>query len=215
MKVISPAIFYQTIGNHYKNEICHLNWDKNRTWTLLFAVILSAQCTDKKVNEVTTHLFLDFPDLEHFIIKPIEELEQAIKPTGFYHNKSKSLKKCAKQLLLTFEGKVPDTMENLISLSGVGRKTANVILWNIFGKNEGFVVDTHISRISQRVGLSKNKTPEKIEQDLMKLFPKPLWGPISHMLIQFGRDFCKAPIPICSKCFLKKICPKIGVRKWK
>jgi len=118
-------------------------------------------------------------------------------------------------MILKFDGKLPDTMEGLTSLPGVGRKTANVILWNIFGKNEGVVVDTHVGRIAQRVGLSQNTNPEKIEQDLMKVFPRKKWGILAHQLSQFGRDYCKAPVPVCSECFLKEECPKIGVGKRK
>lgn len=212
---LTPKNFYEKVEIYYADEICHLDWDQKRPWTLLFAVILSAQCTDKRVNEVTKTLFVEFPDLEHFVAKPIEEIERIIKSTGFYKNKSKHLKTSAEQILLDFGGQIPDTMESLVTLAGVGRKTANVVLWNVFGKNVGFVVDTHVGRISQRVGLTKNKSPEKIELDLMKKIPQSHWGELSHMLVQFGRDFCKAPTPICSGCFLKELCPKVGVVKWK
>lgn len=212
---LPPKLFYEKMESHYANEICHLRWDNERPWTLLFAVILSAQCTDKRVNEVTKVLFVEFPDLESFVAKPIEELERVIRSTGFYKNKSKHLKKSAERIFLDFEGVVPDSMEDLITLAGVGRKTANVVLWNIFKKNIGFVVDTHVGRIAQRVGLSKNKSPEKIEQDLMRKIPQSRWGSLSHRLVQFGRDFCKAPTPICSGCFLREVCPKVGVVKWK
>ncbi len=207
--------FVDQIELHYEFEKCHLDYDSTRPWTLLFAVILSAQCTDKRVNATTPKLFIDFPTLEHYAFRPVEELEQIIKPCGFFRMKSKTLKNCAAQILLKYDGIVPNKMEDLVTLPGVGRKTANVILWNLFGKNEGFVVDTHIGRISQRVGLTKNKTPEKIEQDLMKKLPQKKWGTLSHMLVQFGRDYCKAPVPICSKCFLNDLCPKIGVDKRK
>ena len=212
---MDPDYFTTQIQSHYKAEKCHLNYIKDKPWTLLFAVILSAQCTDKRVNATTPLLFAKFPDLEHFAAKPTEELEMIIKPLGFYKNKSKSLKKCAEQLLLNFNGKLPDTMEDLTTLAGVGRKTANVILWNIFEKNVGFVVDTHIGRITQRVGLTKQKTPVKIEQDLMKKLPQDKWGILSHELIQFGREICKAPTPVCSECFMREKCLKVGVKKMK
>ncbi len=215
MKPINPHIFTQKIINHYPKEKCHLHWDEKRPWTLLFAVILSAQCTDKRVNMVTPKLFQEFPDLPSFVAKPIEALENIIKPTGFYRNKAKNIKKCAETLLLKHNGKVPDAMHDLINLQGVGRKTANVILWNLFKKNIGFVVDTHIGRISRRVGLTRHINPVKVEQDLMKKISQDQWGSLSHRLIQFGRDFCKAPMPKCSSCFLQDMCPKRGVKKWK
>ena len=211
-----PAkIFVEQIYAHYSVEKCYLSWDKSRPWTLLFAVILSAQCTDKRVNQVTEVLFSEFSDLESYVARPVEELEQVIRSTGFFRVKAKNIKKCAEQILLEHKGKVPDTMEALTAFAGVGRKTANVILWNIFGKNIGFVVDTHIGRISQRVGLTIEKNTEKIEKELMKKIPQEKWGPLSHMLIQFGRDLCRAPIPKCSECFLNDVCPRIGVKKSK
>jgi len=213
MKSISPAVFLERINRHYADEICHLYWEKEKPWTLLFAVILSAQCTDKRVNQVTPNLFKNFPTLEHFAIKPIEMIESDIRSTGFFRTKARHLQESAKKILTDFDGKLPDSMKNLILLSGVGRKTANVILWNVFGKNEGFVVDTHVSRIAFRTGSTREKNPEKIEKDLMKKLPKKFWGRTSHQLVQFGRDFCKAPKPKCEKCFLKKICPKRGVVK--
>lgn len=205
---MDPETFVSELLEHYPHEICHLHWDKTRPWTLLFAVILSAQCTDKRVNLVTPILFDQFPDLESYVAKPIEMLESVIHSTGFFRNKSKSLKKTAEILLLHFDGKLPDNMESLVTLSGVGRKTANVVLWNVFGKNEGFVVDTHVGRIARRVGITTHNNPEKVERDLMKKIPQPLWGTLSHCLVQFGRDFCKAPKPKCESCFLKDVCPQ-------
>lgn len=215
MKKIQPEVFTERVMQHYKMEKCHLDWDQKRPWTLLFAVILSAQCTDKRVNMVTPELFKKFPDLESYVARPVEEIESVIRSTGFFRSKAKSLKGSAEKLLLDFKGELPDTMEGLISLPGVARKTANVILWNIFGKNEGFVVDTHVGRIAQRTRLSKEKNPVKIEQDLMKQLPKVHWGELSHMLVQFGRDTCKAPTPVCSECFFRDVCPRNGVTKSK
>lgn len=207
-KGINPKIFTDKITDYYQDEICHLTWDREKPWTLLFAVILSAQCTDDQVNKVTPDLFKNFPDLEAFVAKPIEILEQQIYSTGFYKAKSKNLKKCAEQLLLEHDGLVPDHMSALVKLAGVGRKTANVILWNVFEKNEGFVVDTHVGRIAQRTGLTREKTPEKIEKILMKKLPRATWGEMSHRLVQFGRDYCIARKPKCETCFLNKDCPK-------
>jgi len=198
--------------SYYEGEICHLRWEEKRPWTLLFAVILSAQCTDKRVNEVTKTLFKDFPELESYVARPIEELEQMIKSTGFFRSKAKSLAGSAHAMLTEYNGKVPHTMEELTKLPGVGRKTANVILWNLFHKNIGFVVDTHVGRIARRTGLTKQTDPVKVEQDLMKRIPREHWGELSHMLVQFGRDYCKAPKPKCSECFLQDICPKKGVK---
>ncbi len=212
MKQISPSFFVLKLTKYYKNEICHLVWDKSRPWTLLFAVILSAQCTDKQVNIVTQNLFIDFPDMESYIARPLKELEQVIHSTGFFRMKAKSLAGCAKQLSLKYSGLLPNTMKELTSLPGVGRKTANVILWNVFEKNEGFVVDTHIARIAYRTGMTKEKNPEKIEQDLMRQLPRKEWGRLSHRLVQFGRDFCTARKPKCEKCFFQKVCPKSGIK---
>ncbi len=210
---MDSSFFHDQITNHYQYEKCHLDHDPKRPWTLLFAVILSAQCTDKRVNATTPKLFSTFPSLEHYAARPIEELENIIRPLGFFRSKSKSLKNAAQKLILDFKGLVPNSMEELTSLPGVGRKTANVILWNLFEKNVGFVVDTHVGRIAQRTGLSTNHTPEKIEKDLMKCLPQKDWGRLSHMLVQFGRDTCSAPTPKCSKCFLKEKCPQKGVKK--
>ena len=209
------SFFVQQIEKHYSTEKCHLAHEPSKPWTLLFAVILSAQCTDKRVNATTPLLFKQFSTLEDYVARPTEELQSIIKPLGFFRMKSKSLKNCAEMLLLKFDGKLPNTMENLTLLPGVGRKTANVILWNIFGKNIGFVVDTHIGRIAQRTGLSKNTTPEKIEKDCMSKLPQDKWGTLSHQLISFGREYCKAPVPVCSKCFLGKKCPKVNMKKTK
>ncbi len=213
MKNIAPKVFVEKLANHYPNEMCHLDWDKKRPWTLLFAVILSAQCTDKRVNIVTKDLFKNFPDLESYVARPVEDLEKEIKSTGFYRNKAKSLKKCAGQLILDFNYIIPNNLKDLTTLGGVGRKTGNVILWNIYQINEGFVVDTHVGRITQRVGLTKEKNPIKIEKDLMKKLPQEKWGLLSHQLVQFGRDFCKAPTPKCENCFMKDVCPQKSFSK--
>jgi len=205
---IDPRVFVKRIMDEYPDEMCHLTWDRSRPWTLLFAVILSAQCTDDRVNIVTPVLFKRFPDLEAFVARPREELENTIKSTGFYRAKANHLHTCATQLLEHHNGVVPDTMEDLTSLRGEGRKTANVIPWNSCQKNVGFVVDTHVLKISRRTGLSPHKDPIKTERALMKKLPQDYWGRLSHMLVQFGRDYCKARKPRCSSCPLEDVCPR-------
>lgn len=176
-------------------------------WELLVASILSAQCTDKRVNMITPLLFKKYPEIEDFAQAEKEELEKLIYSTGFYRNKAKNIIGAAKKILNDFKGNVPDNMENLVTIPGVARKTANVILSSWFKKNEGVVVDTHVKRISQRLGLTENKTPEKIEKDLMNIYEKKKWGPFSYMIVDHGRALCKAPTPKCILCKLKDICP--------
>lgn len=174
---------------------------------LLMSTILSAQCTDERVNQVTPMLFKKYPNVESLASAEREDLENVIKSTGFFRNKAKSIQGAAKSILEKFSGKVPQTMEGLISLPGVGRKTANVVLGNVFGKNEGVVVDTHVSRLSQRLGFTKRKDPVRIEQDLMKIVPMDKWTIFSHWLISHGRKVCKAVRPRCAECELKLLCP--------
>lgn len=182
---------------------------------MLISTILSAQCTDERVNKVTKELFKKYKEAEHYADANIKELEQDIRSTGFYKNKAKNIKNCCKMLLANYNGKVPNTIEELIKLPGVGRKTANVVLGAIFNKAEGIVVDTHVRRVSFRLGLTKNKNPDKIEQDLIKLIPKKDWIFISNSLMWHGRKICNSRSPLCSKCFLNKICPRNGVVKSK
>jgi endonuclease-3 len=174
---------------------------------LLISTVLSAQCTDARVNIVTEKLFRKYKKASDYAKADIGELEQDIRSTGFYHNKAKNIIASGRMLVLDFAGKVPDTMEELIRLPGVARKTANVVLYNAFGKTEGIAVDTHVRRLSQRLGLSVNKDPEKIEQDLMKQVERKLWGHISHLLIEHGRRVCDAKKPLCLKCVLAGVCP--------
>ena len=181
---------------------------------LLIATILSAQCTDKRVNIVTKELFKKYRSASDFATAPIAELEQAIKSTGFFRNKAKNIQACCRKLVERHAGKVPRTMEELTQLDGVGRKTANVVLGNAFGINDGVVVDTHIARLSQRLGLTRQKTPEKIEPELMALAPQKQWTLFSHWLIWHGRRRCNARRPDCEGCEIKKLCPSAGkVRK--
>lgn len=174
---------------------------------LLIATILSAQCTDKRVNMVTPALFKKYRTAKDYARAPQAEIEKAIKSTGFFRNKTKSIRAAASAIATKFGGKVPDTMDELRELPGVGRKTANVVLGNAFGKNEGIVVDTHVIRLSQRLGLTKQKDAEKIERDLMKLVPREHWTNWSHWLIWHGRRRCYARKPDCSQCEVLRLCP--------
>ena len=189
----------------YPNAHTELNF-KNPL-QLLVATILSAQCTDKRVNMVTPVLFKKYRPAKAYANAPQVQFENAIKSTGFYRAKTKSILGAMRAIAEEHGGKVPDTMEELNALPGVGRKTANVVLGNAFGKNEGIVVDTHVIRLSQRLGLTKNKDAEKIERDLMKLVPRDYWTDWSHWLIWHGRRRCYARKPDCSRCEVFRLCP--------
>ncbi len=180
--------------------------DYENAWQLLVATILSAQCTDKRVNIVTQTLFKKYPKVQDYLNLSQKELEKEIKSTGFYKNKSKNILATAKLVTQNFNGKVPDTMEELITLHGVARKTANIVLSSVYGKNNGIAVDTHVTRLSQRIGISKHKNPVKIEQDLMDAAPQKDWDKLSLLLIHHGRDTCQARKPNCEKCILNDIC---------
>ena len=175
-------------------------------WQLLVATILSAQCTDKRVNMITPALFKKFPTIESFAEADIKELEKYIHSAGFYHNKAKNIINCATELLNQYNGVLPQTIDELTKLPGVGRKTANVLLGNAFGINEGIVVDTHVSRLSQKIGLTQNTDPEKIEKDLMKIVEKKHWTDFSHWLILHGRETCIARRPKCENCIISAQC---------
>jgi len=177
---------------------------------LLVSVILSAQCTDVRVNLVTPALFARYPDAAAFASAKQKELEQYIKSTGFFRNKAKNIIKCCKQLMEHHDGQVPRTMEELVPLAGVGRKTANVVLGNAFDV-PGIPVDTHVARLSKRMGLTIHENPVKIESDLMELIPKSEWTNFGHRMIYHGRQVCHARRPWCEQCTLAPLCPKIGV----
>ena len=183
---------------------CYLNYEK--PYELLFATILSAQCTDDRVNIVTAQLFQKYPSLEAFASANLAEMEQDVKPTGFFRNKAKSLVFCARALLEHHGGQLPSDIEELTKLPGVGRKTANVVRCHIFNL-PSVVVDTHVKRISGRLGLTKNTDPVKIEFDLMKILPKTHWIRYNHQIIAFGREICKAPRAKCEICFMTELCP--------
>ena len=174
---------------------------------LLVATILSAQCTDKRVNLVAKELFRRCRSAQDFADIPLSELETLVRSTGFFRNKAKNIRNMATELLAKHGGEVPRSLEELAALPGVGRKTANVVLGNAFGLNEGVVVDTHVGRLSRRLGLTKSDNPARVEQDLIKLFPRRHWAELSHWLIFHGRRRCQARKPDCAGCELRDICP--------
>lgn len=186
----------------------HCALDHANPEQLLVATVLSAQCTDERVNQVTPFLFQKYPDMKSLAKAQLEEVEEIVHSTGFYKNKAKNIIAMAKKLVLDYSGKVPKNLEVLVELPGVGRKTANVVLGNSFGIPSGVVVDTHVSRLSQRLGLTQNSSPISIEQDLMRLVDQQDWIQFSHWLITHGRAICQARKPDCENCFLEDICPK-------
>jgi endonuclease-3 len=188
----------------YPNVVCALH--HKSAWELVVATILSAQCTDVRVNMVTPGLFAKYPTPQHFAALEPEDLEPDIRSTGFFRNKSKSVVGAARKLIAEFGGVVPDDMDKLLTLPGVARKTANVVLGSWFGKAVGVVVDTHVHRISRRLELTKNDDPAKIEQDLMKVIPQPKWILFSHQIIHHGRSLCIARKPKCVDCPLENLC---------
>lgn len=192
------------LDEHYSTEyVCYLHHET--PWQLLFATIMSAQCTDNRVNMVTKNLFVKYPTLESFANASIEQMEQDIKSTGFYHNKARNIIECARMLVTEYNGEVPSDIEELIKLPGVGRKTANVIRGNIFHE-PSIVVDTHVKRISAKLGLTKETDPEKIEYDLMKALPRDHWILWNIQIITHGRTICPARNPHCDECFLNNLC---------
>jgi endonuclease-3 len=195
----------ELIKKQYPNAKTALNF--TNPLEILMATILSAQTTDVTVNIVTKNLFKKYRTAEDYVNADIVELEQVVHSTGFYHNKAKNLQKCCQLLVEKFHSQVPKTMEELLELPGVARKTANIVLYNAFGITEGIAVDTHVTRLSQRLGLTQQKDQNKIEQDLMQITPKEKWMPLTDLLIFHGRNVCKAKKPNCEVCVLNKICP--------
>ena len=177
---------------------------------LVVATVLSAQCTDERVNQVTAALFPRYPDAEAFASASLEELEEAVRSTGFYRNKAKNIKGLATRIAEVYGGKVPSTMEELLTLPGVARKTANVVLSNAFDIHEGIVVDTHVKRVANRLGLTDETDPVKVESDLMKVLPREEWHPFPWRLIRHGRAVCKARKPACDACPIRELCPSAG-----
>ncbi len=194
----------EELKKRYPDATCSL--DFKTPFEAVVAVILSAQCTDERVNKTTPALFKRCKTIEDFVNIDIKELEDLIHPCGFFKNKAKNIKLCAKQVLENFNGQVPNNMKDLMSLAGVGRKTANVVLLEVFGIAEGIAVDTHAKRISNLTGLSNEKEPEKIEQDLIKIFPKEYLKDINHLFVWHGRNTCIARNPKCDTCAINRYC---------
>lgn len=188
----------------YPNATCALN--HNSAWQLLVATILSAQCTDERVNKVTPGLFEKYPTIRDLAAANLDELANDIRSTGFFNNKAKSIKGAAQRLLEAYNGEVPRTMEELLTVPGAARKTANVVLGTVYGIAAGVVVDTHVQRIANRLDLTRHEDPKKIEQDLMKLLPQDRWILFSHQLIHFGRNICVARKPRCGECPISDDC---------
>ena len=195
----------------YPDAHCELNY--SNPLELLIATILSAQCTDKRVNIVTADLFRKYRSAADYAEADLAVLENEIKTTGFFRNKAKNVQACCRALVENHRGEVPRSMEELTALGGVGRKTANVVLGNAFDLNVGVVVDTHVARLSHRLGLTRQTTPEKIEEDLQPLVPQDQWCLFSHLLIWHGRRRCLARLPDCPRCEVKTVCPRIGVNR--
>ncbi len=204
------AKIYTKLKKQFPDAHCALK--HRNAWELLAATILSAQCTDERVNLVTPGLFAKYPDVAAMAGARQEDVEKIVRSTGFYKNKARALVEAARQIVRDFGGRVPDTMEPLLTLRGVARKTANVVLGNAYGKNEGVVVDTHVKRLAHRMGLTRHTDPQKIEKDLMELFPRKNWAMLAHLLIWHGRQTCYARKPDCEHCVISKECPKIGVK---
>lgn len=196
IRILSDAYPGATVALSFSNPL-----------EILIATILSAQCTDAKVNEVTATLFTKYRTPEDYLAVPEDELRADIKPTGFFNQKAISIRETCRRLIEVYDGRVPDTMEELITLRGVARKTANIVLSNGFGKVEGIPVDTHVKRLANRIGFSEQADPDKIEQDLMRLIPREQWSPFSYVLIDHGRRICQARRPQCEVCPIEALCP--------
>ena len=204
MKKNNIKEFVQILKDTYPDATCSLDFET--PFQMVVAVMLSAKCTDERVNKTTPQLFKRCKTIQDFANIDITELESIIHPCGFYKNKAKNIKLCATQVLENFNGEVPQTMNELLSLAGVGRKSANVILLEAFGIANGIAVDTHAKRISNRIGLSHEKEPEKIEQDLLKIFPQDSLKDINHLFVWHGRNTCDSRKPRCEQCTVKNFC---------
>ncbi len=199
------VLIYKILEKHYGNDV-HSPLKYKYPYQFCIAVILSAQCTDEQVNRVTPHLFKKFPTIESLANAPVEEIENVIYSTGFYKNKAKNIQAFCKTLINQYNGKIPQTIEELLKLPGVGRKTANVILQELYKIPSGIVVDTHVKRLANVLGLTNQKNPEKIEQELIQILPKKYWINFSLYLIFLGRSYCTAKKRFCKECPLKNIC---------
>ncbi len=199
------------LQKRYPEPETHLHHEN--AWELLIATVLSAQCTDARVNMVTPKLFAKWKDPFSLARANIADVEEIIRSTGFYHNKAKNIVAAAKLLAEKYQGEVPRTMEELVRVPGVARKTANVVLYTAFGINEGLAVDTHVKCISHRLGLTASQDPVQVEKDLMEVFPREEWGNVNHRLVWFGRQVCDARNPKCAECEFDTLCPKFEPKK--
>ena len=199
----------QRLARRYPKPRTELTW--TTPWELLVATILSAQCTDARVNTVTPELFATWETVDQMAKAEPEQIEKVIRSTGFFRNKAKNLHASAAKIVTEFHGLVPRTMTEMLTLPGVARKTANVVLSNAYGVQAGIAVDTHVKRIAFRLGLTAQANPDKVERDLLKLFPQQSWGAVNHYLVLFGREVCVARKPRCGACELADLCPRIGV----
>lgn len=204
MKKTDVIDLIETLKQTYPDAKCSLDFET--PFQLLIAVILSAQCTDDRVNKTTPSIFASCSTPQEFVNIPLEKLEELIHPCGFYKTKSKNIKLTAQKILDEFDGKVPENMKDLMSLPGVGRKTANVVMLEAFNKPQGIAVDTHAKRLSNRIGLSSQSEPEKIEQDLLKQIPDEYYKDVNHIFIWHGRNTCMARQPKCNECSIQKFC---------
>ncbi|MBG0789633.1 MAG: endonuclease III [Desulfovibrionaceae bacterium] len=200
---------YARLARRYPEPKPALHW--STPWELLVATALSAQCTDERVNKVTPVFFERWPSIADAANADVAEIEEVVRSTGFFRNKAKNLKAAATRIMEIYGGEVPKTMAELITLGGVARKTASIVLSNAFGVNEGIAVDTHVKRLAFRMGLTTKTDPVQIEKDLMPLFAREQWGEINHFLVFFGRETCPARKPQCESCELNDICPKKGI----
>lgn len=194
----------EILKKEYPDAKCSLNF--NSPFELMVAVALSAQCTDERVNKVTAEIFKNYNTPQDFANMPLKDIENMIHSCGFYRNKAKNLRLASQKVLTNFNGEVPKTMEELMSIPGVGRKSANVIMLEAFNNPQGIAVDTHAKRLSNRIGFSKEQDPQKIEQDLIKLFPKEYYHDVNHIFMWHGRNTCKAQSPDCENCCIKYMC---------
>ncbi len=201
---------YNRLAKRYPSPEPALHW--SNPWQLLVATALSAQCTDERVNKVTPIFFERWPKIQDTADADVTDIEEVVRSTGFFRNKAKNVKAAATRIMEVYEGAVPKTMAELITLGGVARKTASIVLSNAFGVNEGIAVDTHVKRLAFRMGLTTKTDPIQVEKDLMPLYPKDAWGAINHYLVFYGREVCPARKPKCDECELNDICPKKGVK---
>jgi endonuclease-3 len=210
MKRLTVDVVIAALAKRYPDVKTTLRW--STPLDLLVATILSAQCTDKRVNLVTQSLFRKYRKPQDYLRVPVSELERDIHSCGTFRMKARAIRESCRTIIEKFHGKVPETMEEMITLRGVGRKTASVVLSSAFGIEEGIAVDTHVFRVSRRLGIARGRSPEAVERILMKKTHKKEWSHLSHLLIALGRDVCKAPTPLCGDCTFKRVCPSSTIR---